>query len=114
MLDELYFEHIHPEDISTMCPKFQCFPERFKDFVQCQHQDITNPLFMKLRNCNEMTYMRHSDFFGNLPKPENKLFCHQKLNRCMEDPYVKFIDKLPGDKCWNNFECKSQRCEELV
>ena len=28
----------------------------------------------------------------------------------MPDPFVKLVDKLPGDNCINNYECISNKC----
>ena len=56
--------------------------------------------------------MSRSDFFGRLNERGNKKkeYCHHQLNRCMTDPYLNIVDKLPGDTCINNYECLSKNC----
>lgn len=60
--------------------------------------------------------MSDSDFWG---KPTSTiddrqpLYCHHDQNRCVEDPFVEIVNKLPGHSCINNYECLSGKCEPL-
>jgi len=59
--------------------------------------------------------MSRSDFWGNIPDNAianggKKEYCHHSLNRCMTDPHLNIVDKLPGDTCINNYECLSKKC----
>ena len=54
--------------------------------------------------------MSDSSYFGNLPREERKLFCHQELNRCVADPFFQVTQKLAGHTCINNYECRSGEC----
>ena len=54
--------------------------------------------------------MSDSDFWGRPEQKVHKPGCHYKLNRCVKDPYVERIDKIPGDTCINDYECKSGFC----
>lgn len=54
--------------------------------------------------------MSESDFWGNHITRKEKLTCHHQLNKCVADPFVQYVDKLPGDSCLNNYECISNQC----
>ena len=32
----------------------------------------------------------------------------------MDDPYKQFLNKMPGDKCVNDYECASRKCRKLT
>ncbi|CDW74703.1 UNKNOWN [Stylonychia lemnae] len=38
-------------------------------------------------------------------------YCHEKLNRCMSDPFKSYQGKLPGESCNYNYQCLSQNCQ---
>lgn len=64
--------------------------------VYCYKADIENPLLVHLKRC------------------EGGKFCHGKLNRCKDDPYNNFENKLPGSICEFDFECISNKCSKGI
>mmetsp|Transcript_38422 Transcript_38422/g.58505 ORF Transcript_38422/g.58505 Transcript_38422/m.58505 type:complete len:114 (+) Transcript_38422:222-563(+) len=67
-----------------------------------------------LNDCNTNMLPRHYDLFGFEKTRPTKQFCHQKLNRCVDDPTSVTNDKLPGEKCTLGWECRSQQCVNLI
>ena len=62
--------------------------------VICYKQDVLNPREFKFKQC-----------------PEGQ-FCHGGLNRCAMDPYSRVVDRNPGNKCTQNYQCKSKHCSK--
>lgn len=54
--------------------------------------------------------MSDSDFWGKpVPKTE-EMYCHHEENRCLSDPHFINVQKVPGEACINDYECKSGFC----
>ena len=110
-LDSFMENVINGKATDKQCPTFKCSQEDFDNQVFCHRNNIDNPFDVKLKACNKFHKVSDSDFWGNPTPIKEKLFCHHGLNRCVTDPFKQIVNKLPGDTCINNYECKSNRCE---
>ena len=96
--------------LALECPTFRCKPEHFDNLVFCHHNDIDNPLKVDLKDCNNYYQMSKADFWGEPIPRDEKQYCHHELNRCVSDPHLQIVNKKPGDRCVNNYECLSNDC----
>ena len=96
-----------PVDYKDQCPRFICNDAEeekqsesryLSQQVYCFKADFANPLNVYIKNCAE----------------ESGEYCSGSLNRCVADPYRQIADRLNGNQCVKNNECRSNFCSEGV
>ena len=92
-----------PSDYKDQCPSFRCNDIELEgqsetrylsQQVYCHKSDFASPLNVLLKDCQK----------------EGDMYCNGSLNRCMLDPYTKFSERLPGNRCEFGYECLSRSC----
>ena len=96
-----------PAAYKDQCPSFRC-------------NDVENEGQSETRYLSQQVYCHKSDFASPLTvllkdcQKEGDMYCNGPLNRCMLDPYAKFSERLPGNRCEFGYECLSRSCQDGV